>query len=731
VTRPLLFLRRHGFLVVLLVLGLALRVLTQLAYRPALLYIDSFRYLDNLATLLPDGLNPIGYDLVLKPLIAVGGMTFAVVAQHVAGLGLAAGIYALSLRLGARRWVGALAAAPILLDAYQLQIEQEIMSEVTFEVLLLGMLWLLLARGEPNWRRAGGAGLLLGAAVLTRVIGITLAVPFLLYLIAAGGAWRSREGWKRIGVRGGAAIIGLVVVVVPYAAYFHSVTGAWGLSVSSSNVLYGRAAVLADCSKLDLSPTLREFCPVEPLGQRLGVDHYAHLDVDPNWPGPLAAGPNRVALAHEFGVKVLEAQPWEAVGAALTDFAKGFAPTRTTEPNDVPLDRWQFQITYPDFNFPGETEKRTRLYDGIPPSVNESLASILRAYQLNGGYLPGTALAVVAVLGLLAGFRRKSPDLARAGALFAAGTGLFLLLCSAAFEFSWRYQLPALVFLPLAGALGFTALTAASRRRLAPFPDAVDADAVAEFRRDNNDPKLSSLVVVIAAYNEADGIGTVLEEMPRECRGLPVDVLVVVDGGTDDTARIAAENGAYVCVAPRNRGQGAALRLGYHLAAESGAEYIVTTDADGQYENSEMPQLIAPLLDGTADFVTGSRRMGHEEADSRMRWVGVRVFAVLASVLTWRRITDTSFGFRAMRAELACSVPLGEPQYQSSELLLGVTAQGSRVVELPMTMRLRGAGKSKKGGSVVYGANYARVMTGAWWRGYVLRRGRKPPGRAA
>jgi hypothetical protein len=729
VTRLPLFLRRHGFLAVLLVLGIVLRVLVQLAYRPALLYIDSFRYLDNLSTLSPDGLNPIGYDLVLRPLIAVGGMTFTVAVQHLAGLGLAIGVYALALRLGARRWVGALAAAPVLLDAYQLQIEQEIMSEVTFEVLLLGMLWLLLARGEPNWRRAGGAGLLLGAAVLTRVIGITLAAPFLLYLVTAGGAWRSRAGWKRIGVRCGAGVAGLAVVVVPYVGYFHSVTGTWGLSVSSSNVLYGRAAVLADCSKLDLDATLQEFCPPEPLGQRLGVDHYAHLDVDPNWPGPIPAGQNRQALAHDFAIKVLKAQPWEAVGAALTDFVKGFAPTRTTEPNDVPLDRWQFQTTYPDFNLPGETEKRTRLYDGIPPSVNPTLAPILRAYQLNGGYTPGTLLGAAAVLGLLAGFRRRGP--ARAGALFAAGTGLFLLLCSAAFEFSWRYQLPGLVLLPLAGALGFTALTAASRRRLAAFPDQVDVAAVAEFRRDNDNPRMSALVVVIAAYNEADGIGTVLQEMPEECCGLPVDVLVVVDGGTDDTARIAAENDAYVCVAPRNRGQGAALRLGYHLAAESGAEYIVTTDADGQYENSEMAQLIGPLLDGEADFVTGSRRMGHEEADSRMRWLGVRVFAVLASVLTWRRITDTSFGFRAMRAELACSVPLGEPQYQSSELLLGVTAQRGRVLELPMTMRLRNAGKSKKGGSVVYGANYARVMTGTWWRGYVLRRGRKPRGRAA
>lgn len=267
--------------------------------------------------------------------------------------------------------------------------------------------------------------------------------------------------------------------------------------------------------------------------------------------------------------------------------------------------------------------------------------------------------------------------------------------------------------------------------RLAPYPDDVDLAAVREFHARYQHPELSQLVVVIAAYNEEAGIGPVLAGMPKQCRDLPVDVLVVVDGASDDTAAVAAENGAYTCVAGRNRGQGAALRLGYRLAAECGARYVVTTDADGQYDNSELESLVGPLLDDRADFVTGSRRLGHEEAADRVRWLGVRVFAALASMLTLRRITDTSFGFRAMHAELACSVTLTEPQYQSSELLLGVLARGARVLEVPMTMRLRGAGSTKKGRSLVYGSNYARVMLGTWAREYLLRAGRRLAGRTA
>ncbi len=266
--------------------------------------------------------------------------------------------------------------------------------------------------------------------------------------------------------------------------------------------------------------------------------------------------------------------------------------------------------------------------------------------------------------------------------------------------------------------------------RLAPFPDDVDADAVREFHARCSHPELAPVVVVIAAYNEESSLGPVLADMPKECCDLPVDVLVVVDGATDDTARVAVESGVYSCVAARNRGQGAALRLGYRLAAECGASYVVTTDADGQYDSDEMESLLRPLLDDRADFVTGSRRLGREEAADRVRWLGVRVFALLASVLTLRKITDTSFGFRGMRAELARTVTLTEPQYQSSELLLGVLVRGARVLEVPMTMRLRDAGVTKKGRSLVYGRNYARVMLGTWVREYVLA-GRQRAGRTA
>jgi glycosyltransferase involved in cell wall biosynthesis len=292
-------------------------------------------------------------------------------------------------------------------------------------------------------------------------------------------------------------------------------------------------------------------------------------------------------------------------------------------------------------------------------------------------------------------------------------------------------QLPGLALLPLAAVLVLLVLFGLSRRRkpararrkmLAPFPDPVDRAALADFAERHGNPSFAPVLVVIAAYNEEHGIGGVLDKLPNTCLDLPVDVLVVVDGASDDTADVAIRRGVHTCVAPVNRGQGAALRLGYQLAARGGARYVITTDADGQYDNDEMPLLLGPLVAGTHDFVTGSRRLGAAPSDDRVRWLGVRVYAALASLLTWRKITDTSFGFRGMRTELACAVTLRQPQYQASELLLGALAHGARFTEQPMTMRIRSAGATKKGNNFVYGVRYGSVMTWTWLREYVTGR---------
>ncbi len=228
--------------------------------------------------------------------------------------------------------------------------------------------------------------------------------------------------------------------------------------------------------------------------------------------------------------------------------------------------------------------------------------------------------------------------------------------------------------------------------------------------------QLPPVAIVIAAYNEEGAIGPVLDALPASICGLATAAIVVVDGSVDGTAKEAHSHGALVCDVPVNRGQGAALRLGYRLAREGGARYIVTTDADGQYDPADAERLLEPVLAGDADFVTGSRTLGSEETKDPVRKLGVRVFAATISLLTGQRVTDPSFGMRAMRAEVTGAVQLQQPQYQAAELLIGVIARGFRVTERAATIRKRRVGESKKGHNVLYGLRFARVIVGTWWR---------------
>jgi glycosyltransferase involved in cell wall biosynthesis len=228
--------------------------------------------------------------------------------------------------------------------------------------------------------------------------------------------------------------------------------------------------------------------------------------------------------------------------------------------------------------------------------------------------------------------------------------------------------------------------------------------------------KLPPVALVIAAYNEEGAIGPVIEELPRVVCGLPAEVIVVADGCADATVKEADSAGAIVCDVPVNRGQGAALRLAYRIAREGGARYIVSTDADGQYNPAEIEPLLAPVVAGNADFVTGSRRMGSEETRDPIRKAGVRFFALLVSTLTGQQISDTTFGLRAMRADVTGAVLLQQPQYQASELLIGVITHGYRVLELPATIHKRQVGHSKKGHNLIYGLRFTRVVLGTWLR---------------
>ncbi|MGO9900404.1 MAG: glycosyltransferase family 2 protein [Solirubrobacteraceae bacterium] len=245
-----------------------------------------------------------------------------------------------------------------------------------------------------------------------------------------------------------------------------------------------------------------------------------------------------------------------------------------------------------------------------------------------------------------------------------------------------------------------------------------ERESAAAFLRNHPPGAGPPLAIVIPAYNEEPTVAGVIREIPAAVSGLRAEVIVVVDGAKDATPARAARAGALVCDVPVNRGQGAALRLGYWLARTRGAQLIVTIDADGQYEPAEISSVLAPIIAGKADFVSGSRRLGTELTTDGVRHVGVIVFGALLSVLVRHRITDPACGLRAMRAEVTDAVTLEQPQYQASELMISAALNGYRLTEVPTTMRDRGkqATLTKKGGNFGYGVRFARAAVHTWRR---------------
>jgi hypothetical protein len=451
-------LRRHWLAAALLAAGLVPRVLAQLAYRPALFYIDTTRYLYNVAF----GMDPLGYKAPLWAILAVANFNAVAAVQHLLGLAMAVVIYLLLLRRGAPRWLAALAIAPVLLDAYQLQIEQTIMPDTWFEALLVAGLAILLWQPVPSWRRTVAAGLVLGTSATIAQIGEALALPAVIYLlVAAGGGWRQAAG------KAAALCAAFALPILAYETGSYLLTGDFFLSHTGVTSVYGRMAAAADCATLRLPPAEQAMCPTR-AQQAKGPDW---LEFGAGSPvAPYYADLPRAqtdSLITDFNHRVLTEQPLRVLGAYTRDALKLFMLTRATGAGDSPIWRWQFQTAFPYFDPHASVPVVRRAVDsfgGGRPAVWRPAAAFLRSYQLGGGYTPGPLFAVFALAGLAGSAallrRRADPgtrQLALACLLFLTAAASVLAV-SDLFEFSWRYQLPALVTLPPAGALGIAVI---------------------------------------------------------------------------------------------------------------------------------------------------------------------------------------------------------------------------------------------------------------------------------
>jgi glycosyltransferase involved in cell wall biosynthesis len=201
-------------------------------------------------------------------------------------------------------------------------------------------------------------------------------------------------------------------------------------------------------------------------------------------------------------------------------------------------------------------------------------------------------------------------------------------------------------------------------------------------------------LIIVPAYNEADNIIAVLEELrPHSSQ---FDVLVVNDGSSDATEALVASAGVRQAVLPCNLGYSRAVQTGLQYAVRHRYRSIVLFDADGQHRPSDIARLVEPLTAGETDVALGSRYLGNVQASSMPlgRRIGRWVFAEIASVLTGRTLSDTTSGFKAMTGEVAEELLRTQFVDMHSETLVYLARLGFRIKEIPIEVRTRAHGES-------------------------------------
>jgi glycosyltransferase involved in cell wall biosynthesis len=212
------------------------------------------------------------------------------------------------------------------------------------------------------------------------------------------------------------------------------------------------------------------------------------------------------------------------------------------------------------------------------------------------------------------------------------------------------------------------------------------------------DPRLRELrrVAIVPALNEAENIGRVIDELRAFDPGL--DVVVVDDGSLDGTAQAAAAKGVRVLRLPFNLGIGGAVQTGFRFAFENDYDIAVRVDGDGQHDPAQLDRVLAPVLNGEADIVVGSRfaaigARGYRS--SRTRRIGIRLLAWVVSRIVGQRVTDTTSGFQALNREGIALFARDYPHdYPEVEATVMVFRHRLRLTEVPVEMRERAAGSS-------------------------------------
>jgi len=336
-TRPAV---THWQFTIVTVAAIAARIIVMVAYPPILWFNDSYNYLYDAVTHIPDEVRPNGYPFFLSLLQPLHSLTPIALLQAAMGVGAGVAIYAVLRHRGLPWWGATLPALPVLFDAYELHLEHMVTADPVFIFLVTIAVVLLCWSDRPSVLSMVLAGLMIGYASITRSVGEPLLAVVFVAMLAR------RVGWRRL--------LGLVVAgVAPIAGYmiwFHTFYGHYALSESSGAFLYSRVSTFAECSRINPPARLRFLCDPTPPSRRPAAGEYIWADYelapDSNrktplyqWSYPardtaLRFKPVISSEAGQFAKDAILAQPADYLRVVTEDTLHTFGWNRQPDPDD-------------------------------------------------------------------------------------------------------------------------------------------------------------------------------------------------------------------------------------------------------------------------------------------------------------------------------------------------------------------------------------------------------------
>ena len=332
-TRPAV---THWQFSIVLLAAIVVRIIVILGYPPILWFNDSYNYIYDAVTHIPDEVRPNGYPFLLDLLLPLHSLYPVAVLQAAMGVAMGVAIYALLRHRGLPWWGASLPALPVLFDSYELHLEHQIAADTLFIFLVTIALVILCWSDRPSVPVMAVAGVLIGYATVVRSVGEPLLVVVLVGMLAR------RVGWRRL-------VTLLMAGIVPIGAYmiwFDHTWGKYALSESSGSFLYSRVSTFAECSKMTLPADLRYLCdPTKPQDRPAAGEYiWADNELPPhqNTYTPLYKTLNSntglrftvtvSGQAGQFAERAIEAQPVAYLRVVTRDVLHTFGWNRQPDP---------------------------------------------------------------------------------------------------------------------------------------------------------------------------------------------------------------------------------------------------------------------------------------------------------------------------------------------------------------------------------------------------------------